>query len=212
MSFGHKAYHSIRLFTTKYTSYGSIFDNKTNSISFDKQIEIFDLTKLTADQRLQRLYFFVISEYINRRMYSSYTDNTKQYIGYDECWKFLSNPISAEIIESNFRTARKYGNTIFCLSQTVSDFIDKPYTNAILENAPFKFILRQGGNLEKLAKLNINPTEITAIKSLKTIDKEYADIFVKTETASSLIWRLRPTLEELSSYSNDFESRKTHVM
>ena len=98
----------------------------------------------------------------------------------DEAWRLFSGPGQSFAIEA-YRTFRKYGSGIWCISQNYRDFLaDKALADTLMPNTASIFILPQKGidwqDLQE--KLQLNDSEIEAIKELQTKKGKYSELFL----------------------------------
>ncbi len=181
-----KAYaDALELWTTG--MYGRLF-NRKGSLDVTKRMVVFDLQNLENHPDLQGVYFFVIrsiiwGKLINRKL--------KKIIVIDEGWKFFNDDVGAELIETLYRTARKFNGAVFSISQSPKDFLDTKAANAIITNSYIKYVLKLTKGHELLSQFELNSNEIEAIKQLQSKPGVFSDIFVKYGT-HSLVARIEP--------------------
>ncbi|MBT6121564.1 DUF87 domain-containing protein [bacterium] len=204
-AFRQKALKGLSVFAKPESQYYALFNSKVQ-VPIDKRILAFDLTKLTNFPKLQSIYFFLIQDIIDDRMLNLSKKGYRQIVIYDECWSFLNTPVAATMIDSQYRTARKYGNTILSISQSINDFLSCSCSSGIIENSTVKFILQLGANVDRLADIHINEKEQESVTNLQRVDKKFNEIFVKLTNEGSFVWKLTPNKAEIDTFSRDFQS------
>jgi type IV secretory pathway VirB4 component len=110
----------------------------------------------------------------------------------DEGWRFFNDEIGSRLIESLYRTARKSNGMILSISQSPLDFLGTKAANAIISNTYVKYVLKLTKGHELLPQFGLNSREIEAIRSLQSIPRRFSDLFVKFNTASSIL-RIEPS-------------------
>lgn len=181
-----KAYaDSLELWTTG--MYGRLF-NRKGSLDVTKRLVVFDLQNLENHPDLQGVYFFVIRSIIWGKLLNR---KLKKIIVIDEGWKFFNDDVGAELIESLYRTARKFNGAVFSISQSPKDFLDTKAATAIITNSYIKYVLKLTKGHELLAQFELNANEIEAIKQLQSKPGVFSDLFVKYAT-HSLVARIEP--------------------
>jgi hypothetical protein len=176
---------SLELWTTG--MYGRLF-NRSGNLDISKRMVVFDLQNLDNHPDLQSVYFFVIRSIIWGKLLNR---NLQKIIVIDEGWKFFNDDVGAELIETLYRTARKFNGAVFSISQSPKDFLDTKAANAIITNSYIKYVLKLTKGHELLSQFELNSNEIDAIKELQSKPGVYSDIFVKYGT-HSLVARIEP--------------------
>ena len=176
---------ALELWTTG--MYGRLF-NRPGALDIANRLVVFDLQNLENHPDLQGVYFFVIRSIIGSKLQNR---NLKKIIAVDEGWKFFNDDVGAALIESLYRTARKFNGAVFSISQSPADFLDTKAAKAIISNSYIKYILKLTKGHELLPQFDLNPNEIEAVKQLESKQGVYTDLFVKFGTRS-LVARLEP--------------------
>lgn len=180
---------SLELWTTG--MYGRLF-NRRGNLDLKKRMIVFDLQNLENHPDLQSVYFFVIRSIIWGKLVDR---SLKKIIVIDEGWKFFNDQVGADLIESLYRTARKFNGAVFSISQSPKDFLDTRAANAIISNSYIKYILKLTKGHELLGQFELNPSEIEAVRQLQSKPRVFADIFVKYGNRS-VVARIEPCLLE----------------
>lgn len=168
------------------TPYGKYVDRPT-TISLSKSLVCFDLKGLEAMPDLQAAFLFIITDFVWREVQAD--RSVKKYLIFDECWKLLENESGSTFIAEVFRTFRKYMASAIAISQNIDDFAKSRVANAILPNAPIKWILKQkGADQERLKTvLNLNNNEVAQIASLHQDRGRYSEAFLMAEDQKSVV-------------------------
>ncbi len=187
---------NLKLFTDDTAPFSKLF-NRHSQLDLSNNFIVFDITKLKNYERLQRIYMFIISNCVSLRMLKG---NKRQHVIYDEVAELLQHPDSARLIEDQYRTARKYGNNIWCISQELDDFIGEN-VDAIRQNSQIKFILQLDGGFQKLESFGFNDNEVERVKKIS-----FGEVFVKYGSIHSTVIKVDLTPLEKVLCSTDFES------
>ncbi|MGE4107748.1 MAG: ATP-binding protein [Bacteriovoracia bacterium] len=159
------------------TPFGQFLDRETN-IELNRPIVAFDLKGMESFPDLQAVCLFMITDFVWREIQR---DRGKmKFLVFDECWKLLKNDSGLVFIEEVFRTFRKYYASAIAISQDLDDFAKSKIAGAILPNCSIKWLLLQqqvdGKRLEEV--LNLNPNEISLVKSLRQDKGRYSEAFL----------------------------------
>ena len=181
----------------------SVLLNKESQIDFRNPYLCFDLNQLKNHPRLQKIYFFLINHLCSLRMTEGVQEGKRQDIIYDEVWDFLGDEYTGALISEQYRTARKYGARIWCISQLVTDFLDNPNVDAIRENAYLKIFLQMKSpdQCELLSGYGLNQNEINITKKLAL----HSEFFVKLAN-TSFVGTLSPSKLDMEICSTDKDS------
>lgn len=172
---------------------GSFVNNKNTSLNTESDIIGFDLKGLEDYPELLEIFMFYIT---NICWYKAELDRKrKKVFVFDEAWHMFLSEQGSRLLMELYRTLRKYGGSIFSVSQDVSDFADSKYSSSIMQNISFFYILEQapGTDYQKLQKsLNLRDTEINEITNIKSAKGKYSEMFVKTP-AMSFVGQMVPS-------------------
>ena len=151
--------------------FGRLLDGPSN-INLKKNLITIEIKGLDDYPDLQQVMLLLLTDFIKA------TPNVLLII--DEAWRLFSGPGQSFAIEA-YRTFRKYGSGIWCISQNYRDFLaDKALADTLMPNTASIFILPQKGidwqDLQQ--KLQLNDSELESIKGLKTEKGEYSELFL----------------------------------
>ena len=154
--------------------FGRLLDGKSN-IDLSKNLITIEIKGLDDYPDLQQVILLNLTDFIKTT--ASTADKTLLII--DEAWRLFSGAGQDFAVEA-YRTFRKYGAGIWCISQNYRDFLsDKDLADTLLPNTASVFILPQKGiNWQDLKqKLQFNDSELEAIKELRTKKGKYSELF-----------------------------------
>lgn len=159
------------------TPYGKFIDQKTN-LNLDKKIVCFDLKGLENLPDLQAVCLFLITDLIWREVQKDKIN--QKFVIFDESWTLLDNDAGAKLIESVFRTFRKYMASAIAISQSIEDFADSKIAKAIFSCSSVKWILRQNTSRRELVQkvLSLNDREMDLIDSVTSKKGYFSEAFL----------------------------------
>ena len=151
--------------------FGKLLDGPSN-IDLAKRLITIEIKGLDDYPDLQQVMLLLLTDFIKQ--------TPKSLLIIDEAWRLFSGSGEAFAIEA-YRTFRKYGSGIWCISQNYQDFLsDKSLSRALLPNTATVLILQQTGidwnDLQD--KLQLNEQEIEAIKGIHTVKGSYSDFLL----------------------------------
>ncbi len=210
LKFYTKVVQNLSLYTEPNAAYSCLF-NSRGSIDFSNEFIVFDITKLKAHPRLQGIYIHLISNVCKLKMYQSEKLNIKQLLIRDEVWSILKEDVHRNIVEEEYRTARKYGTHTLSVSNSVQDFLGNPCVDAIRRNSHLIYALpMKQDDAQLLEHYGFNENEIQACQSLHQESKRYSQVFVKMGDIDSFVIHLSPSKFEYQLCSKDFESNQIY--
>ena len=164
--------------------FGRLLDGKSN-IDLSKNLITIEIKGLDDYPELQQVVLLLLTDFIKSTL------NVLLII--DEAWRLFSGPGQALAVEA-YRTFRKYGSGIWCISQNYRDFLsDTDLADTLLPNTASIFILPQKGidwrDLQR--RLQLNDSELEAVKGLQTKKREYSELFLIQEENRSVL-RIAP--------------------
>ena len=164
--------------------FGKLLDGPSN-IDLEKRLITIEIKGLDDYPDLQQVMLLLLTDFIKR--------TPKSLLIIDEAWRLFSGSGEAFAIEA-YRTFRKYGSGIWCISQNYQDFLsDENLSRALLPNTATVMILPQRGidwkDLQE--KLQLNDQELEAIKELHTVKGEYSE-FLLIQGARKCILQIAP--------------------
>lgn len=186
-----KAYADTLYSWTGETAYGQMLDGETN-ITLTKDLITVETKGLDDYPDLQNVFLLLFTDFIKSE---ASRDKTRPYLLIlDEAWKLLQTPSGLQFTIEAYRTFRKFFGGIWCISQNYKDFLfNADVKNAIFPNTTSVFVLKQRAIdwADFAETLQLNETEIEAIKSLEVKKGEYSEIFFMQEAGRSIL-RIAP--------------------
>ncbi len=163
---------------TGQTAYGRLFDGQTN-IDLTKNLITIETKGLDTYPDLQNVMLLNFTEFIKSQAANDPSRPTLLII--DEAWKLLETPSGRDFTIEAYRTFRKFGAGIWCLSQNYKDFLANPeVANALFSNTATLLILKQGKidweDFQKRLQLSTEQTEIA--KGLKSKKGEFSEVLL----------------------------------
>jgi conjugal transfer ATP-binding protein TraC len=200
---------------TRKGSYGKYFDGEAN-ITFKNEFTVLELEELKGKRELQAVVLMIMMFHVTSAMYLM-PRNKKKVVMIDEAWELMGGGMTGEFIENGYRRARKYGGAFGTATQNVGDYYKSPAAKAALDNADWRFILRQKEESvdvmeEKgLFSINTNPFKKRTIKDLKKIDGRYSEIYIDYPQGSGVVrFMTEPFTQYLYSSSHEQFERIAH--
>jgi conjugal transfer ATP-binding protein TraC len=133
--------------------YGAMFNGQTPLLN-SSNFTVIELGGFKGDQALLTIVTYVMIVIIQGQFYHS-DRRIKKQCNFDEMWRAFesnSNPIAANFLNQGYRTARKYNAGFSAITQNISDTQATLQGQAISACSDTKFIMRQGGFKEYIAK------------------------------------------------------------
>ena len=159
-------------------AYGRMLDGKTN-VDLEKNLITIEIKGLDTYPDLQNVMLLNFTEFIKTQAASDM--KRPMLLVIDEAWKMLETPSGQAFVVEAYRTFRKFGAGIWCVSQNYKDFLkDETVANALFPNTASVFVLKQNKiDWEDFGKrLQLNEAEVEAAKSLNSVKGEYSEVLL----------------------------------
>lgn len=190
-----------RLFSqmSKYIGNG-IYARFFRSTSAVEEVDVFcfDLEGLSEHPDLETILTLIITRFT----YDLCLRNrgVRKMVVLDEAWAQLSGGGLSATVEGIWRTIRKHGGFIYCVTQSYDDLLRAPIGPALLTNTTHFFMCGASHNFESLSKLKatgsnthtIDEYDFKCIQELRFNPPEYADYYLMTPIYKGTL-RLRPS-------------------
>ena len=164
--------------------YARFFDSTTRLEDVD--IFCFDLEGLSEHPDLETVLTLIIT----RLTYDMCVRNRgiRKMVIIDEAWAQLSGGGLTATVEGIWRTIRKHGGFIYCISQSYSDIVKSKIGDALLTSTSHYFMCGASHSFEVISKLkatgaqtqSLSPFDFQLIQDLKFNPPHYADYFLMT--------------------------------
>lgn len=187
----------------------SIFDNKQDALSFDKQLSILNMDSILKNPTLASL----TASYIFHRLKNSAKNSKKRgfFCFIDELKDFLMDENMRESILESILEVRKIGGVMCMGFQNLSFFDDIPKGASFLENIA-NYIIFPTTNAQTLEnmrnKLNLTPTELKFLQEAGTNSRQ---VLLKMNLSNQSAI-LNIDLSRLGKHLRVFSSSSDNVM
>lgn len=155
--------------------------NGRPQIRLSNPFTILELEELNIDLELRSVVLTLLINLITRDMFQSSRKIPKCLI-IDEAWDLLSDSKAGKFIEVSFRRIRKYNGAAGVITQQFQDYHQSEAATAAFNNAPWRFILRQGGqSLEYAREHKMIPNDEYTYEMLKSVHSapgSYSEVFI----------------------------------
>lgn len=183
LDFGQRG-RDLALSLAAYTSsgtYGRFFNGLAN-IEITNPYTVFEMSDLETKPELRSVIVLGLMFLVRQRMKKGGRALRKALI-IDEAWQLLGDGATGEFIEGFARRCRKEGGALITGTQSLNDYYDTGSgARACIENSDWKICLRlipeALDQLRNNTRLSVDEASMTILKSLKTSDGEYSEVFV----------------------------------
>ena len=192
-------FHSLYDQMSKYIGTGiySRFFRATTKVD-EVDVFCFDLEGLSEHPDLETILTLIITRFtydlcIRNRGF-------RKMVVLDEAWAQLSGGGLSATVEGIWRTIRKHGGFIYCVTQSYDDILRSPIGPALLSNTTHYFMCGASHSMEALSKLKatgsqthtMDAYDFQCIQGLRFNPPEYADYYLMTPVYKGTL-RLRPS-------------------
>ena len=182
-----KAFADTLFSWTGESAYGRMLDGPSN-VSLHKDLITVETKGLDDYPDLQNVFLLLFTDYIKSE---AARDKSRPYLLIlDEAWKMFQTPSGLQFTIEAYRTFRKFFGGIWCISQNYKDFLfNQEIKNAIFPNTTSVFVLKQRAIDWKdfSETLQVNDSEVSAIKSLEVKKGEFSEIFLAQDSGRSIL-------------------------
>jgi conjugal transfer ATP-binding protein TraC len=161
-------------------SYANFFNGEA-TLDITNSYTVFEMSDLEAKPDLRSVVVLAVLFLIRKRMKKGGRALKKALI-IDEAWQMLSDGAVGRFIEGFARRCRKEGGAIITGTQSVNDYYKTDGARACMENSDHVVVLRlKEEALDQLRtndRIKVTDADMTILKSLKVVDREYSEMFV----------------------------------
>jgi hypothetical protein len=195
------------------------------SFDVDSPFDVFAIDSLTAlDEPIREAVAYRIAAQIMRAIGQKLPDGTYMplLLVFDELHEYIKRyPRILEVIEHATRMGRKEGVVTLLMSQAYEDFVGtreqpNPIGVALAKNSGVKFIGKQIGNFDRLAKdAELSPAAIGAIRTIKNVSGHSTQWVTVIGSGSDKIvekTQLNLSPAELWTFTTDTNERDARVV
>ena len=172
--------------------------NRPGSFSSQAQMQVFDFFGMEKDMELATVLIMIVANYIWSDIQSAPRDVTK-FVMWDECWKLIGHPTAAETVAELFRTGRKWGASVWAITQSLNDLLTSPVSSALLANSSTIWLNRHAEGHDAVANFcQLNQRQAHLFKGLQFQSGRYSEVlFVDRVAGDASILRNFPTAFDL---------------
>lgn len=151
--------------------------NRQSTFELDTSLAAFDLKGLETQPHLQSVVMVILSGIIWNLVMKDAT--ARKLVVFDEVWRLLESPASAQLIAELYRTSRKYRCSILTISQSVEDFTASSISQALTQNSATAYLLKhRRGHEVVAAQFKLNARELHVFQGLEMRRGEYTEALV----------------------------------
>ena len=179
-------------------------------VEFNNRFVVIELDELKSDPELKAIVLSLCVNQITRDMYLQGAEKPKCLL-VDEAWDLLSNDMTAYVIEQAFRIARKYYGAAGIITQSFSDYYKYPAAKAALDNANWRFTLKQSQPSLKFAVdegLFDNEVLQELARSVTTLKGEYSEVLIQSGSGGTGLYRLLLDRHSYYYYTSDSRDKQ----
>lgn len=169
-------------------TYGRAFSKNLPPVNFDSSFIVCELEELKGTPHLQKIVLMCIINAAQHAMFLTGSDRRK-LLFLDEAWEFLKDDDSggqnffAKFLESGWRRFRKTNAAGVCITQSVMDGYQSQAGIAIVNNSPWKILLRQEpetiDKLETEKAFDGTAVDFKLLKSVHTRKHVYSEMYIR---------------------------------
>lgn len=168
----------------------SAYVNGECNLDFSNPYIVLELEELKQKKDLQSVVLMLLMYHTTEFMYRG--DRKQRMLCIiDEAWDLMSGKLGGTFIEAGYRRAAKYNGAFVSGTQSLEDYEKSPAARAAKTNADTLMIMSQLGDvIEKADKngwVDMTPHLKQTLKSVKTLDGQYAEVCVKTPSGYSVM-------------------------
>ena len=174
-------------------AYGRYFDG-ASTVNFHKDFIVLELEGLKGRKTLQSVVLLCLIFLITQDLTLG-EKSTRKMVVIDEAWDLLSHKHAGSFIQNGYRRARKQNASFITITQSFADYYQNATTQAALENADIRFVLRQKEEslrfMESQKKVAFSAWEMNAIKKLRMREGEYSECLFSTPDTVPAVLQIR---------------------
>jgi conjugal transfer ATP-binding protein TraC len=168
----------------------SAYVNGECNLDFSNPYIVLELEELKQKKDLQSVVLMLLMYHTTEFMYRG--DRKQRMLCIiDEAWDLMSGKLGGTFIEAGYRRAAKYNGAFVSGTQSLEDYEKSPAARAAKTNADTLMIMSQLGDViekaDKNAWIDMTPHLKQTLKSVKTLDGQYAEVCVKTPSGYSVM-------------------------
>lgn len=182
--------------------FGSMFNGPCN-VRPTSEFIVFELSPLESKPNLRAVVVLSLLMVVSQRM--KFVDRrVNKALFIDEAWKMLADGAAGAFIEGFARRCRKMGGSLITGTQSLDDYERTEGSQACIQNSEWLIIMKCKpealSKFEESSTLKVSPQEMNILRSLKTSQDEYSEMYIRGAGAS-LVGRLIVDPYSLTLYS-----------
>ena len=174
----------LKLGMSEYSEGGSYYSlyNGECTLAIHNPFTVFELNPIEAKKELRACVILGLLMLIRQRM--KFGGRTlKKALFIDEAWQLLGDGAAGPFIEGFARRVRKEGGALITGTQSIADYERTAGGRACMNNSDWNIILRVKEEalnaFEKEGILQATEADLRILRSLKTIQGEYSECFIR---------------------------------
>jgi conjugal transfer ATP-binding protein TraC len=158
------------------------------------QFRVYDFFGMDKEPELASVLIQMMTNQVWDTIQATGREKSK-HIYYDECWKLIAHPTAAANIAELFRTGRKWGASVWAITQSLDDLRQTPVAKALLANSSTVWLNRHAIDHDSVAEFcGLNSRQTGLFRSLEFKKNQYSEIlFVDRTTSGATVLRSKPT-------------------
>lgn len=183
---------NLKTWTTTPTR-ARLLDRASNATT-EELLQVFDFHGLEKDPELATVLLLSVAFRIWETL-ERYPRDLPKTIIFDEVWALLRHPVATDIARELFKTARKWGGSVWAITQDLSDFQKSDAADALLANSQTVILTKHNQGHDDVADLlQLNARERHLFGTLEISPGRYAELLLlDRDIRSASVVRLRPT-------------------
>lgn len=162
-------------------NYGKLFNGPCN-VRPTSEFIVFELSPLESKPDLRAVVVLSLLMVVAQRM--KFVDRRiKKGLFIDEAWKMLADGAAGSFIEGFARRCRKMGGALITGTQSLDDYERTTGSQACIQNSDWQIILKVKqeslSKFEKSSVLTVSESEMRILRSLKTVQDEYSEVYIR---------------------------------
>ena len=162
-------------------NYGKMFNGPCN-VRPTAEFIVFELSPLESKPDLRAVVVLSLLMVVAQRM--KFVDRRIQKgLFIDEAWKMLADGAAGAFIEGFARRCRKMGGALITGTQSLDDYERTTGSQACIQNSEWLVTMKVKPEsltkFEKSSVLTVSESEMRILRSLKTVQDEYSEVYVR---------------------------------
>ena len=159
-------------------AYAPLVDRETN-IDIKSSFVVFDTSNLRADEKVQSMATYIISNFLMKRILENKAKGKKQVLAIDEAWSLVRFQSGANFLMNLAKRSRHMGLACIFCTQQIGDFLKNDSSVAIINNCQTITLFKQSATDAALIQqaMALNGEEMASVMSLGQRRYSYSQAF-----------------------------------